>query len=76
MNVGIVGCGYISGIHVNAWRDLGMPVAAACDLNEKAAIQFTKEWNIPNNYTDFSEMLKNETSTLFLFVFHPSFTQM
>jgi predicted dehydrogenase len=60
MNVGIVGCGYISGIHVNAWRDLGMPVAAACDLNEKAAIQFTKEWSIPAHYTDFSEMLKKE----------------
>jgi predicted dehydrogenase len=60
MNVGIVGCGYISGIHVNAWRDLGLPVTAVCDLNEKAAIQFTKDWGIPSHYTDFSEMLKNE----------------
>ena len=47
MNIGIVGCGYISGIHVMAWRDLGLPVVAACDLNKNAAIQFTKEWNIP-----------------------------
>ena len=60
MNVGIVGCGLISGIHVNAWRDIGLTVAAACDLNEKAAIQFTKELSIPSHYTDLSEMLKKE----------------
>lgn len=60
MNIGIVGCGYISGIHVMAWRDLGLPVVAACDLNEKVAIQFSKEWNIPAHYTNFSDMLKNE----------------
>jgi len=60
MNVGIVGCGFISGIHVNAWRDIGLHVTAACDLNEKVAIQFTKDWKIPAYYTSFSEMLKNE----------------
>ncbi|PVX24725.1 MAG: hypothetical protein CW691_06700 [Candidatus Bathyarchaeum sp.] len=60
MNVGVVGCGFISGIHVNAWRDVGLTVTAACDLNEKAAIQFTKEWKIPKCYTSLSEMLKNE----------------
>ena len=60
MNVGIVGCGFISGIHVNAWRDIGLHVTAACDLNEKAAIKFAKDWEIPSHYTSFSEMLKNE----------------
>ena len=60
MNVGIVGCGFISGIHVNAWRDIGLTVTAACDLNEKAAKQFTKDWKIPSYYTSFPEMLKNE----------------
>ena len=60
MDVGIVGCGWISGIHVNAWRDAGISVAAACDLNEKTAIQFAKDWKIPSHYTSFSEMLKKE----------------
>ncbi|MGD2066197.1 MAG: Gfo/Idh/MocA family oxidoreductase, partial [Candidatus Bathyarchaeota archaeon] len=60
MNVGIVGCGYISGIHVHAWRDSGVSVAAACDLNEKAAMQFTKDFKIPSHYTSFSEMLNKE----------------
>ena len=60
MNVGIVGCGGISGIHVNAWRDIGLSVVAACDLNEKAAIQFAEEWRIPSHYTSFSEMLEKE----------------
>jgi len=60
MNVGIVGCGFISGIHINAWKDAGLSVVAVCDLNEKAAMQFAKEWRIPSYYTNFSEMLKNE----------------
>ena len=60
MDVGIVGCGGISGIHVNAWRDVGISVAAACDLNEKAATQFAEGWRIPAHYTSFSEMLKKE----------------
>ena len=60
MDVGIVGCGWISGIHVNAWRDAGISVAAACDLNEKTALQFTKDWKIPSHYTSFSEMLEKE----------------
>jgi predicted dehydrogenase len=60
MNVGVVGCGFISGIHVNAWRDVGLKVTAACDLNEEAAKKFAKEWNIPTYYTNVSDMLKNE----------------
>ena len=60
MNVGIVGCGFISGIHVNAWKDAGQTVAAVCDLSEKTALQFSKDWNIPSHYTNFSEMLKKE----------------
>jgi hypothetical protein len=36
MDVGIVGFGAISGIHVNAWRDVESSVAVACDLNENA----------------------------------------
>ena len=60
MNVGIVGCGYISGIHVHAWKDAKASVTAACDLNEEAAKKFTKELNIPAYYTSFSEMLEKE----------------
>jgi predicted dehydrogenase len=60
MDAGIVGCGGISGIHVNAWRDAGVSVAAVCDLNEEAAIKFSKDWKIPSHYTSLSEMLKNE----------------
>ena len=60
MNIGIVGCGGISGIHINAWKDAGMSVVAVCDLNEKAAIQFAKKWRIPTYYTNLSEMLNKE----------------
>ena len=60
MKVGIVGCGYVSGFHVNAWRDIGASVTAVCDLNETTAMQFAKKWRIPSHYTGFSEMLQSE----------------
>jgi predicted dehydrogenase len=60
MKVGIVGCGYVSGLHVNAWRDIGASVTAVCDLNEKTAMQFAEKWRIPYYYTGFSEMLHGE----------------
>jgi predicted dehydrogenase len=60
MKVGIVGCGYVSGLHVNAWRDIGASVSAVCDLNEKTATQFAGKWRIPSHYTSFSEMLQSE----------------
>ena len=60
MDAGIVGCGFISGIHVNAWKDAGVSVSSVCDLNEKTAIRFAEKWKIPRYYTDFSEMLKRE----------------
>jgi len=60
MKVGIVGCGWVSGLHINAWRDAGMYVAAACDVNEKTAMQFAEKWKIPFYCTDLFEMLKSE----------------
>ena len=60
MKVGIVGCGNISGLHVNVWRDVGTSVAAACDMNKKTAMHFAEKWKIPSYYTDFSRMLQSE----------------
>ena len=60
MKVVIVGCGYVSGLHVNAWRDVGASVTAVCDINEKTAMQFAEKWRIPSRHTSFSEMLQSE----------------
>lgn len=60
MKVGIVGCGEVSGLHVNAWRDIGASVTTVCDINEKTAKQFSEKWRIPSRYTSFSEMFQSE----------------
>jgi predicted dehydrogenase len=60
MKIGIVGCGDVSGLHVNAWRDVGASVAAVCDINEENAIQFAEKWRIPSRHTSFSKMLQSE----------------
>jgi predicted dehydrogenase len=59
MKVGIVGCGYVSGLHVNAWRDVGASVTSVCDLNEKTAMEFAEKWRIPSYHSSFSEMLQS-----------------
>lgn len=59
MKVGIVGCGEVSGLHVNAWRDMGASVTTVCDINEKTAMQFAEKWRIPSHHTSFSEMLQS-----------------
>ena len=60
MKVGIVGCGEVSEFHFIVWRDIGMPIAAVCDVNESTAKQAAEKWKIPHYYTDLSSMLQNE----------------
>jgi len=60
MKVGVVGCGEVSEFHFVVWRDMGMPIAAVCDVNENTAMQAAERWKIPRYYTNSSSMLQNE----------------
>ncbi len=60
MNVGIVGCGWVSTFHFNAWKDTEMSIAAVCDVNKSAAMQAAEKWRISSYYTDLSKMLQSE----------------
>ena len=59
IRVAIIGTGSISRLHINGYKKLqNVEVIAACDINKQRAIDFAKEFNIPNVFTDYHEMLK------------------
>lgn len=57
----LVGAGYFSQFHFDAWSRLeNVDLAAVCDANEEVAGQAAKTYEIANHYTDFAEMLDRE----------------
>lgn len=61
--VGIVGCGFFSHNHLNAWATLraeGVEIAAVCDLSQETATQAAKTFSVPRPYTDVSQMIAAE----------------
>jgi predicted dehydrogenase len=61
LNVAIVGCGYVAHDHVRAWRRLPyVRILAAYDVDLEKARRFSHYWNIPNAYSSFEDLLKNE----------------
>ena len=61
MNVGIVGCGEISRIHLKSLLEIKKcRVISVCDIDKDRATTLANEYKIPNVYTNLSLMLKEE----------------
>jgi predicted dehydrogenase len=61
MNIGIVGCGYVSKVHLDAIREnSNCKIVSLCDLDEKRAKELASSYNVQKVYTDFSQMLQKE----------------
>lgn len=59
INVGIIGTGSISQLHMAGYLALDdVKVVACCDLNEQRAIEFAKKYGIDHVFKDYNEMLK------------------
>lgn len=62
MNIGIIGAGSIAKYHINAYEKNPLcKVKAIADLNRDTAAALAKEYNIPDIYTDYREMLADES---------------
>ncbi|MCS7023643.1 MAG: Gfo/Idh/MocA family oxidoreductase [Bryobacteraceae bacterium] len=59
----LVGCGYFSGIHLEAWARLRdrARITAVCDIDERAAKRRAVEYGIAGVYQNYLEMLDRET---------------
>ncbi len=62
VRIGLVGCGGISGVHLNGWRRLvpDAKVVALCDIKPEALQRRGKENDVPKSewYLDHRDMLK------------------
>ncbi|RYB01549.1 Gfo/Idh/MocA family protein [Lichenibacterium ramalinae] len=58
----LVGCGFFSRNHLQAWRDLGdrCAIVAVCDLDPAKAEGAALEFGIPAHYASVEEMLDRE----------------
>ena len=61
MNVGIIGCGFISHHHLESWQKQDdAKVVAACDVDKARAKAVADRFGIDSVYTDGNEMLEKE----------------
>jgi D-apiose dehydrogenase len=61
--IGLIGCGFFSRNHLNAWRDLageGAELVAVCDIDPKKAETAAKDFGVPRWYTNADEMFTKE----------------
>ena len=68
LRVGIIGCGWIAGNHMDSYKKQpDVEIVAGCDLIPGKAEQFFKKWGIENAKTDYAshkEMLDDESLQL------------
>jgi len=58
---GLVGCGFFSRNHLNAWREVeGAEISAVCDLDGEKARARAEEFGVERAYADAGEMLRGE----------------
>ena len=70
IRIAIVGTGYFSQFHFDAWKRLEVNVVAICSLNENNAIYYSKRFNNCPIYSDFKKMI-DETDLDFVDIVIP-----
>ncbi len=70
--IGIIGCGGISGLHLGAYREMGLNVVALCDLIPERAEGRRKEF-FPSaqTYTDYKQLLRRDDIEVVDIATHP-----
>jgi predicted dehydrogenase len=62
INIGIIGAGNISGVHISAYGKLpNVRVKAACDINEQRVVAYCEKHGVPEHYTDYRELLDDKS---------------
>ena len=65
LKIGIIGTGSISHYHMAGYKLLEskgeVEVVAVCDIDEKKVTEYAKKYNVAKWYTDYNEMMANET---------------
>ncbi|WP_137284560.1 Gfo/Idh/MocA family protein [Halorussus salinisoli] len=71
--IGLIGCGGITGSHLEAYRNAGYNVQALCDIDEDAAIERQQEFYPDADiYTDHYDLLAREDIDVVDIATHPT----
>ena len=70
IRIAVVGTGYFSQFHFDAWERLEVNVVAICSLNENDAIYYSKKFNNCPIYSNFQKMV-DETDLDFVDIIIP-----
>ena len=61
VRVGIIGCGFVSQLHAEAFQEVPeAELVAACGSNPFGVVEFGHRWNIPFTTTDYRRLLDNK----------------
>ncbi len=62
LRVGIIGTGGISHCHMSGYKRLSdiLDVVAVCDIDEEKVKKYAEQYNVPNYYFNYNEMLEKE----------------
>ena len=58
--IGMIGCGQIANMHLQAYQELPVEIVAAADIDETALARAAQEYDIEHAVTDFRELLNIE----------------
>lgn len=62
LNVAVIGCGAVGGVHLQCWKNLsGVRIAAVCDSNGGVAAQTASEYAGSAAFQDTRALLKSQT---------------
>lgn len=61
IKIACIGCGYFARFHIEAWQRIPeIELVAICDLDRAKAIELAQQYNVPNVYSDVSELYAQE----------------
>ena len=62
LNVAVIGCGAVGGVHLQCWNNLsGVRIAAVCDSNGAVAAQTAAQYSGTAAFKDIKALLKSQT---------------
>ena len=60
IKLAIVGTGHVAHWHAQSFKKInGVEIVGACDIDENRVKKFAKEYNIPQTYTSFEDLISN-----------------
>ena len=64
IRLAVLGTGYFSQFHYDAWKRLNVDLVGICSLNKDEANKYSKQFQNCEIFLDFETMIKNSNQSL------------